>query len=247
MHLPATLKKDLQRAASFSVLFIWVISSLAQKTELTISANSGLFSFAGLSSDNSSTLLIPNASPAYTLNPYGSKNGFSYGLSAEIQRISKRNIIAGLDAGYELLKSKLDITIVAENLYSSNSSSYHRAKGHTFIYNNFINIFPYIGKRFIKNKMLFDLATGLEAGYCLKSTEKAYATIENGTRYTTSLDRETITTDVRPRIQLSGHYKRSGILIGYSYSLSNYKAGYIGGKNQCYSRLFRFGLTHKIH
>jgi hypothetical protein len=246
MNVSAILRNYMLRTLFFTVLFMYVMPSFAQKAELTISINSGLFSFSGLSSRKTSILLNPKTSPAYTLNPYGSKSGLSYGLSGKVQWISKNNFIVGLDIGYELLKSSLSITTVTESFNSSNSNDYHPAKGHAFMNNSFINTFPHIGKRFIKKDNLFDLTTGIELGYCLKSTEKAHATINDGTAYSTSVDRKTIKTDIRPRIQLSMQHDKTGFFIGYSYGLSNYKAGYIGGTNECFSRLIRFGATYKI-
>jgi hypothetical protein len=92
-----------------------------------------------------------------------------------------------------------------------------------------------------------DITAGLDVNYCLKATEKGNATTANGTEYRTSLDRKTISTDIRPRFQMSINYKKAGAYLGYSHGFANYKSGYVGGVNECYARLIRFGLTYQLH
>jgi hypothetical protein len=212
-------------------------TALAQKTELKVALNANLFSFSGKSAAGNSFIIFNNQSaPAYTNNPYGSKNGFGYGLSGMIQRVTKGNFIIGIGLGYERAGSKLTISSDSLMIY----------KGNTRLNYDFINLQPYIGYRIIAGKVNFDLTAGIETGYCLKATEKGDATNSTGAKYTTTRDRKTIKTDVRPYGQLAATYKNAGVFVGYAYGLSNYKSGYIGGTNEAYARLLRFGITYQV-
>ncbi|MGE5426372.1 MAG: hypothetical protein ACM3O8_00675 [Methylococcaceae bacterium] len=216
-----------------------------QSTEYRISLNSGLFSFAGKSASEVSVINAGDAStPGSTNNVYGSKNGLCYGLSANIQRVTKRNFILGVDAGYEVLRSKISISGV---WLSGDPSPYGvPATGQTFLNNNFVNIFPFLGYRIMAKPITLDITAGLDLAHCFKSQEKGNATDSQGTKYESSGDIKTIQNDVRPRIQLSAGYKKVGAYVGYSYGLTSYMNDYIGIPNESYPRLLRFGLTYQI-
>lgn len=214
-----------------------ITTALAQKTELKVALNANLFSFSGKSAaDNSFIVFTSQSAPAYTNNPYGSKNGFGYGFSATIQRVTKGNFIIGTGLGYERAGSKLVI--------SSDSLMIYR--GNTRLNYDFINLQPYIGYRINAGKVNLDLTAGFEVAYCLKATEKGDASNSTGAKYTTTRDRKTIKTDVRPYGQLAATYKNAGVFLGYAYGLANYKSGYVGGVNEAYARLLRFGITYQL-
>lgn len=231
------------------VPFLFLTDTFGQKTEYSLSFNSGLFSFAGESAEKtsqinySSNCWIPETG-GYTNNPYGSKSGLSYGLSINAKRITKKRVVLGLGLGYETLRSRISITEIGE--HNMGDSFHLSAKGRTNLNYGFINLNPQIGYRFSKNNILFDLTAGFDAAYCLYTRERGKATAENGEKYKSSRNRKTISTDIRPRIELSARLGQNGISVGYSYGLSNYKSGYIGGVNQCYARLLRFGFTRQI-
>jgi len=235
------------KKALIGLSFLFFLTfSYAQKTEFGISLNSGLFSFAG-SLAESATFINYSLNSGSTNNPYGSKNGLSYGISANLKQVTKKNLVLGLDLGYEVLGSKVSINSV----WISNDE-YYDAEGQTFLNNDFINLFPQIGYRFNTKKVSFDLVAGSDIAFCLNTAEKGEATASNGLTYTTSGDQKTITKDFRPRIQLSANYKKAGIYAGYSYGLTNYLPDLLwgtsnqGGKYGAYSRLLRFGLTYRL-
>ena len=213
-----------------------------QQVDLGVSFNSGLFSFAGPSAASSSSINFnEDDKSAYTNNPYGSKNGFCYGVSGNLKAIAKTGFIFGLDLGYEALKSKIAIETI------STSGTQLPATGETFIHYDFINLFPFIGYRLAAHKKIFfDITAGLDNAICLTATEKGKATASDNSQYTTELDRKTITTDIRPRIQFSANYKRAGIYVGYSLGLRNYLVDDVGGTNECYSRMIRFGISYRL-
>ena len=229
-------------------LFIFLLFPIivsAQKTIYRISLNSGLFSFAGKSAKNTSFINYSNLNNSgYTNSPYGSKAGLCYGLSANMIRATKTNFLMGLDIGYENLNSKVLIDAISG--YTGNATYAYTATGKTILSYGFLNLYPFIGWRFKAEKLSFDITGGLELGYCLAANEKGNATATNGTKYITAVDRKTIKKDIRPRIQVSANYHKTGVYVGYSYGLTNYMNGYVGGINECYARLLRFGLTYQI-
>lgn len=232
----------MKRIVTACLVFISTSTAFGQKTEFSVALNSGLFSFGGTSAASTSFI---NANPSqvinYTNNPYGSKNGFGLGLSANTKRITKGGFIMGLDFGYERLSSKITIDRVAI------TSTGEAATGKTNLNFDFLNLNPNLGYRFNAGNTSFDLTGGFDFGFVLKATEKGKATTASGTTYTTDRDRKTLRTDIRPRVQLTTNYKKVGVYVGYSYGLSNYMEGYIGGGPwETHSRLTRFGLSYRI-
>ena len=217
-----------------------------QKTELRASLNSGLFSFSGVSSKATTSINYDDQTKSgYTNNPYGSKVALCYGVSLNLKRITKRNIIFGLDIGYETLRSKISIDRI--DGYNGTSVYQYNASGKTFLNNSFLNFNPFIGYRFKVDNIYFDLSVGFDIGYILKANENGSATATNGIKYTTSGDRKSITFDLRPRIQLSTEYKKFGLYIGYAYGLKDYLMYAKGGTNlDASARLLRFGITYQI-
>lgn len=228
----------MQKGTLFAIAFLAVTTACAQQTAVKLSLNTNLFSFSGpTASDNSYIIFNSQSAPAYTNNPYGSKNGVGYGFSANIQHVTKGGFIVGTEVGYERAASTLDIKGINGNI------TYN---GKTRLNYNFINMLPFVGYQFNAGKVDIDMTAGFEFAYCLKATEKADANTSSGGKYTTERDRKTIKTDVRPHIQLSADYKNIGVFVGYSHGLANYLTGYVGGSPEAYARLFRFGITYQV-
>ncbi|MCC6288083.1 MAG: hypothetical protein IT249_09365 [Chitinophagaceae bacterium] len=233
------------------VITLAIKSSFAQQTAFGISLNSGLFSFSGKSAEKTTAISYAAAEKlGYTNNPYGSKNGLSYGFSLYIQRATKKGFLFGLDAGYETLKSKISITQIfyVPSFFSSSTptTTTINARGNSYFNNSFLNFYPFAGYRFSFNRIKLDLTGGLDIAHCLSAKEKAKATDSDGKNYNISPAGKTINTDIRTRIQLTAHYKMIGIYAGYSAGFTNYMSGYIGGINEAYSRMLRFGTTFTI-
>ena len=94
--------------------------------------------------------------------------------------------------------------------------------------------------------MKLDITGGIDIAHCLQAKEKGNAKAENGIALNTTVNRETIKTDVRPRLQLAADYNRFGVYAGYSLGLVNYKTGYVGEVNESYSGIFRFGVSYRL-
>jgi hypothetical protein len=245
--LPETL---IMKPTVFTLgIFFILINVFGQHTEYRISLNSGLFSFKGKSAASTSyisfgeSLITP-----YTNNPYGSQKGLCYGLSGNVKRVTKKNIIFGIDLGYERLRSQIAINRI--DYITTPVSSYRAlfsATGKTFLNYDFLNCQPFVGYRVHLKPLSFDITGGVDIGRCLKAMEKGSAEAINGITYKTSVDRKTIKTDIRPRVQLSADYHQFGVYAGYSYGQVNYKTGYDGGVNESYSRILRFGVSYRLH
>lgn len=235
----------MKKLVVFTFSFLIYSNSYSQKTELRVSLDSGLSSFTGESAESSSFINANDAiTSGYTNNPYGSKNVLSYGVSLNLKRVTKANLIYGIGLGYENIGSKTSITNISgyniEHIFSIPAS------GKTIMSSNTINANPFIGYRFNADKFPIDLVGGFDFASILNTKEKGDATDTNGNKYTTSLDRKTINTDFRPRIQVSTDYKKFGVYLGYSFGLSNYMKEYIGGINSVHSKIFRFGITYQV-
>jgi len=220
-------------------------NTFAQKTELQVQLNSGLFSYTGKSAVNSTFIIYSDQNnKAYTNNPYGSNSGLSLGVSGNIKRVTKKNWLLGADIGLERLRSKTKITEI--NSYNGSETYNYDATGQTYLNNNFLNVQPYFGHRLMLTQLPIDLSAGLDLAYLLSANEKGKATDQNGKDYTTSEDRKNIKLDFRPRFQVETKYRKIGLYAGYSMVIKNYKSSYIGGTFEAYARFLRFGLTYQL-
>jgi len=227
-----------------TVFSLFSLTAAFAQTEVAVAFNSGLFSFGGSSAAKTSFIIVGSENN-YTNNPYGEKNGFVYGLSANAKHIFANHFLVGLDVGYEAMSSKIDIPVAYT--YTS-GSSYVKASGETKLTTQFLNLHPNFGFRFGKSKTTLDLTAGMDVGFILKAQEKGEAKIADGTVYATDGDRKNSKTDLRPRIQLTANYQKFGVYAGYSYGLSNYMEGMIGGGPwEANSRVIRFGVSYTIN
>ncbi len=235
--------------AQLFLVFLFTFKAAGQQTEFSIIMNSGLFSFQGPSSEKVTFLNVsqsPEATKYYTNNPYGSKYGLLYGISLNLQRITKKNIILGISFGYENLRSKISIDHISFNSNGDLGIFNIAAIGKIVLNHHFSNLFPNIGYRIKLKKFSLDLSAGSDLAYCLLAYERGSTKSEFGNKYKTSKNRSTIRFDFRPRIQATFNYRKYGLYGAYSNGLVNYQSSYVGGINECYSRMFRFGLTYKL-
>lgn len=248
------------KAFTLTLSLFFILTSLyAQKIEFSVQANSGFFRYAGKSATAESYIhQAPPKIANYTNNPYGSKNGFGYGAGLQGQFVSKNGFIAGFQAGYEELKSKVDITGIllysTEYLYLSNTnyvaSPPVNAKGETYLKNKFINVSPYVGYRINLKKMKLDLMPGVDLGFGLSTYENGKATTTDGSNTTiqTDLKRDKAPTDIRLKFAAALVYNRIGLTASYAHGLTNYQGNIIGDANfEAHSELMRFGVSYKLN
>jgi len=232
------------------VAFLFIVNVFGQKTEYGVSFNSGLFSYGGGVPVKTTIYSFFAANGVGINNPYGSLNGLCYGFSGFIQRVSKTNHIIGVDFGYEDLRSKVLINHVYSELLTADFAGhppYNIATGKAFFSTHFINLFPYIGRRYNLKHASIDLKGGCDLGYILDAWVKGNGTTDAGVRFSVNGPPKTMTLDFRPRLQVSANYHQLGIYVGYSFGLANYPGSYYSNTGKgCYSRLIRFGLSYKI-
>jgi len=164
-----------------------------------------------------------------------------------MQNCFSNNILAGLEIGYENLKSQVQITN-AYLPYSSFRSPLPNASGKTTLINQYLTVHPVVGKRISLNKFTLNLTLGPEAGLCLRSTEQGAAITQQGAHYTTYLELNQPPIDVRARVNAQLTCKRTGLLVGYSYGLTNYFETPAGttSASGIYTRYLRLGISYQI-
>jgi hypothetical protein len=232
------------------LLILTLTKVYSQKTELKICLNTGLFSFTGNAA--TSYTQIYSAQPFFTgiINPYGKKSGVSGGLSLNLQRVLKENIIFGMNAGYQSNQSKVLINAVAyEDL--ATPMVVVNAKGQSYVTNSSIMVYPFCGYRFQINEFPIDVVGGINLDFISNTKEKGNATDANNTEYNGSVDIKTINLDVSPKIQLATEYKKFGLVVGYSRGLVNYQKGNYANPNytetrEVYSKNINFGITYRL-
>lgn len=230
----------------------------AQKLEVTVQANTGLFHFAGKSS-TATTQVLQGSTTGDPMNrannPYGSKNGFSYGGSVQVQTVSKGGFIVGLQGGYELLRSKVNvdkyspITTVLYGDYLPIAANDPRfaVTGHVAFQNQSINLNPYIGYRFQLNKVKLDILPGMDIGLILDTRDKGEVKDKEGRIYKVDYKRSKAPTDVRLRLGAAASYGRYGLNASFAHGLTNYMKDMVGDASfNAHSEYFRLGLSYRL-
>jgi len=225
---------------------------LAQNFEVSVQANSGLFRYGGSSATSNSFITEGPNQVNYTNNPFGSKNGFSYGWDLQVQHAGKCGFIFGLQAGYDILRSKVNINEYHDSNFilfpGPNSPGGYvevPVKGQTYLQDQDININPYIGYRLQTKKVKIDLLPGIDLGINIGSYDKGYTIDGDRNIYRTNLKLTNAPTDVRPGFGIAAWYGRFGITAAYSVGLTNLDKS-TAGNGSAHSELLRFGITCRI-
>ena len=230
----------------------------AQKLEVSVQANTGLFHFSGASATATTMVLQGSATgdPQNRANdPYGSKNGFSYGGSVQAQLVSKGGFIVGLQGGYELLRSKANVdryypipplTATTALLPIAAVDWSIPVTGHVALQNQTINLNPYIGYRFKLNKVKLDIMPGMDIGFVVNTRDKGEVKDKDNKTYKVNYDRGDTPTDIRLRLGAAAGYGRYGINASFAHGITNYRKNWIGGVNDAHSELLRLGLSYRL-
>jgi hypothetical protein len=233
----------------FLVLLISRLTLFGQNTEYQISLNSGLFSYSGNATKQPTFFHYNDVQPyKYVENPVSNKNNLGYGISGNMKRITKPNIIMGFDLGYEVFENKTPLNGVIGQLGLVSAS------GQVSINTQSINLHPFLGYRLQLVKTKFDITSGLDIGHRLNDV-KANVNIlySNGKKEEYVVDDyiQRTKTDVRFRIQVASSFKRWGIYAGYSLGLSKYDIETFNKEwnsaHSAYSGIIRFGITYQIN
>ena len=240
----------MKKTFTILLLVLTFTKGYSQKTELKICLNTGLFSFTGNAA--TSYTYIYSSQPFFigTINAYGEKSGLSGGLSLNLQRVLKENIIFGVNSGYQSNQSKVLINAVAyEDLATPMVAA--NAKGQSYVTNSSIMVYPFCGYRFQINKFPIDVVGGINLDFINSTKEKGNATDVNNVEYNVSADMKTINLDVSPKIQVATEYKKFGLVVGYSRGLVNYRQEYYENPydtetKEVYSKNINFGITYRL-
>ena len=217
-----------------------VSKTFCQVIEVNANLYSGFFSFKGNRTVSTNAIIfMPYSQPnEYVENPYGKSSDFSYSIELQIQKIIKKNIIIGIGLSYESLSSSSNI----DRASTYGFMNYHfLANGKVVLKNKFLTLNPYFGKRYKIKKLSLDINAGIDIGFCLESKENGFAITENGSVMTSSNLLTKPNFDIRPRLQSILRIKKIGLILGYSYGLTNY--------NQLFnvsSNYLRLGLNYRL-
>lgn len=224
-------------------LMVSCLTASGQQTEFAVQAGSGLFGFRSPGAASETTLHGNDvASLPYILgNSYGRSSGLSYSLAGQVQRVAQGRLVYGIQIGYESLESRIPIT----RYIGGFSLVETPADGRATLRNQFINLHPFFGKRFGKQRLSLDATAGVDVGFILSEHEFSELRY-NGSYYTTTdRDRPAPTVDVRPRLNLTGYYRAFGLSIGYAQGLTNYVSTMFTDR-KAYTRMWRVGLVYRL-
>ncbi len=209
-----------------------------QRTEFSIQAGSGLFSYRGPNAVNETGIYFTDG--FYVSNPYGRASGLSYSLAGQIQHIAQSNWIYGMQTGYEQLTSCVAIASVT-GYFGIPMPITRRVD----LQNTYLNVNPFVGKRFGNDQLCLDATVGLDAGIGLVSRLKTSGEQTGPLPY--AEPRWPIPdVDIRPRVNLTGYYQAYGLSIGYSYGLSNYTPAPYTTKASTYAQYWRAGVIYRL-
>lgn len=228
-----------------ALILLFATTTYAQKNEVWINANSGLFHFVGESAVSTTSMVYAlDGSMAYA-QAYGRKNGVGYGLSLSAQRVTKYKLIYGLEGGYEHFSSKATIDRgMYTPSFATSSLMPTTASGKSTAEYSFINFHPYIGYRIKCSNINIDVTGGIDMAITTKANAEVKATATQDVKVTNDLHKPE--PDIRPRVQVNASYKSVGIYAGYSWGERNYMEGYVGGNPEAYPRIFRFGISYRL-
>jgi hypothetical protein len=234
--------------------FLLLTQLYAQKFEVSVLANSGLFHYSGNGTTSASFInYTQGSSNSYPNYSFGNKNGFSYGAAVQAQFVAKCGFISGLQAGYDVLRSTADITAVDGAVilpfYNTFSSNTTPVKGSSVVQNEFINLNPFVGYRLPIKTINIDLLIGLDLPFGVGSYEKSSSTAADGTVYKTYVNYGKGAFDLRDRFGIAASYHRYGLTASYAHGLINHSADLMDDSPTVYeahSELLRFGISYRI-
>jgi len=233
-----------------------VMHLYAQKVEVSVEANSGSFYYSGASAAGNTEIIQTSDDKNHTNNTYGSNSAFGYGFAVQTQVVSKCGFLYGLQAGYDVLKSKTIINAVAPFEVFFPSANYivlpNPAMGQTYLQDKFINLNPYVGYRLRLKNIKIDILPGADVAFNTSSYNKGEATTTNNNNvYQVDEKLANAPVDVRLKMGLAVACNRFGITASYARGITNYEKDIVDnttGKDDynAQSRLFRLGITYRI-
>ncbi len=216
-------------------------SGLRTAYRILFQAGSGLFAFRGPGATSETGFEISDVSsiPDVLENPYGRKSGLSYGLTGQVQRITKSRFIYGVQTGFESLASRVTITRI------SLEGPPVIGGGTATVRNQFINLYPYAGRRLGTQRISLDITAGVDLGIGLSTHERVQLAGISHSFSINDPNRPMLTVDIRPRLNLTGYYRAFGLSLGYSHGLTNYSHEPFSSA-VTRSHMWRVGVVYRI-
>jgi hypothetical protein len=227
---------------SIFLTFLNLQFAVAQGLEFSASINSGIFRYGGATATTATTTDI-SFRPIYVRNPYGRQPDLSYGFSLQLQQAKKAGWIWGAQVGYERLSSRVALSsILSESIFAWNTSA-----SHLTLSNTFVNLYPYLSRRFTRDLFAFEFMFGTDVGLCVQSLAKLDLTLTDsrGSNYIVRANRDRIGIDFRPRVGVTAFYKNYGLSASYSFGLTNYSSTIDDPAARIFSRFLRIGVVYR--
>lgn len=237
----------------------FVLSARAQKLEISLQGNSTFAHFRGTSAVSESYIQESYAGPDSnkTGNPYGKKYATGFNIGAQAQIITRSGFIAGFSTGYELFRSRVNITSVVPAQYFAGwftATNYtiisYPATGTVSLNSSYINLSPYVGYRFKIQSLNIDLLPGAEFAINTSVKEKGQANATyNDKEFATTYPRKKLPVDTRLKFGINAGYKKFSVNVDYSRGLRNYNRDVISPNQEptvIKTELFRLGLGYRI-
>ena len=232
--------------------------SYGQSLEWSFQANSGLYRYTGNNTVSSTFLInvIPGTKDGYANNRYGNLYGFSYGADFQAQHVSGGGFIVGLQAGYDILRSKENINrIYRGDLYLEDANYFAAyngmpATGQAFLTSQDFNVNPYIGYRLKTKNLKIDLMPGVDMGYNVSVYQSFNAKDDAGNHYQANNYAGTTSPDIRLRFGAAAWYKTYARMASYARGLTNFSSHLLNNNptpRYTKSELIRFGLAIRLN
>jgi hypothetical protein len=184
-----------------------------------------------------------------TINPYGRKAGIPLVLEAQIMHPGKNGFLYGTGISAEMLSSRVRIDsmlVVGGDAWPVDPSKYYfEASGSTRLTNIYVNLNPFVGKRWVMRSVNLDVLGGMDIAFCLSSKEKGSASgISDKTTLHSNVTYAHPSIDLRPRVQVQATVRRMSYMMGYSLGLVDHRT-FDGLK--AYSGFLRLGVGYKFN
>ena len=239
---------------TLTIVFACVATPLfAQKVELGVQINSGLFSFQGteIKRDAYAFHIGDNMGigdgQSEGGTSFGGRNGLNIGAGSNIKLVTSARLFFAAELGFDYSKSRVAIN----KIYWGGAEA---AKGKVNLRFTTIYVAPTIGYRFSIQNMNIDLGIGLDLSRLISANEKMTAKSTESEKHLSYTRQQDIYEDkgygldLRPHANLKISYNRFGVFCGYSLGTTDYKKGLVGSTKPqyAYSRLWRIGLSYQF-
>ncbi|TCZ68641.1 hypothetical protein [Flaviaesturariibacter aridisoli] len=224
----------------------------AQKNEMRIALNSGLFYFGGKGATPVTRYLLPPAGPGSVSNPYGHRPALATGVAIEVLRVGAHRFVGGVSVSYERLRTSSRVDSLVINPYSA-SPQLNAAERESWVEwsAGFGTMHVFFGGRVFDKRVKLDLTAGPEFAFPGSSKQRGRVTyFNNGRSYTETVsgDTENPGIDFRGRANVALRFSRIALHAGYSYGFTDYRQskGFLAGK-PTFLRGARFGISWTLN